>query len=72
MRESTQPIKNEKRKRTNKKLQWISGVVFALMFVVVSSAYAQQSAEVLLQSGLYKEEVNGDLEAAIKVFERVL
>jgi Tol biopolymer transport system component len=54
------------------KLQWISGVVFALMFVVVSSAYAQQSAEVLLQSGLYKEEVNGDLEAAITVYERVL
>jgi Tol biopolymer transport system component len=54
------------------KLQWISGVVFALMCVVVSSAYAQQSAGVLLQSGLYKEEVNGDLEAAIKVYERVL
>ena len=54
------------------KLQWISGVVFALMFVVVSSAYAQQDAGVLLQSGLYKEEVNGDMEAAIKVYERVL
>jgi Tol biopolymer transport system component len=54
------------------KLEWISGVVFALMFVVVSSAYAQQNAGVLLQSGLYKEEVNGDLEAAIKVYERVL
>jgi len=72
MRESTQLIKNEERKRTNKKLQWISGVVFVLMFVVFSSAYAQQSAEVLLQSGLYKEEVNGDLEAAIGIYERVL
>jgi len=72
MRVSTQLIKNAKRKRTDMKLQWISGVVFALMFVVVSSAYAQQNAGVLLQSGLYKEEVNGDLEAAIKVYERVL
>jgi len=72
MRVSAQLIRKAKRKRTDMKLQWISGVVFALMFVVVSSAYAQQSAEVLLQSGLYKEEVNGDLEAAIKVYERVL
>jgi len=72
MRESTQLIKNEERKRTNMKLQWISGVAFALMFVVFSSAYAQQSAGVLLQSGLYKEEVNGDLEAAIEIYERVL
>ena len=72
MRVSTQLIKDAKRKRTDMKLQWISGVVLALMFVVVSSAYAQQDAGVLLQSGLYKEEVNGDLEAAIKVYERVL
>ncbi|MCX5643845.1 MAG: tetratricopeptide repeat protein [Phycisphaerae bacterium] len=72
MRVSTQLIKNAKRKRTDLKLQWISGVVFALMLVVVSSAYAQQNAGALLQSGLYKEEVNGDLEAAIKIYERVL
>jgi Tol biopolymer transport system component len=72
MRVSTQLIKNAERKRTDLKLQWISGVVFALMFVVVSSGYAQQNAGVLLQSGLYKEEVNGDLEAAIKVYEGVL
>jgi Tol biopolymer transport system component len=54
------------------KLQFISGVVFALVLVVASSAYAQQSAGVLLQSGLYKEDVNGDLEAAIAIYERVL
>jgi Tol biopolymer transport system component len=54
------------------KLQSISGVVFALLLVVASSAYAQQSAGVLLQSGLYKEDVNGDLEAAIAIYERVL
>jgi Tol biopolymer transport system component len=54
------------------KLQSICSVVFAMVLIVASSAYAQQSAGVLLQSGLYKEEVQGDLEAAIKVYERVL
>jgi len=54
------------------KLQSIWGVVFALMLFVASSACAQQSAGVLLQSGLYKEDVNGDLEAAIAIYERVL
>jgi Tol biopolymer transport system component len=54
------------------KLQSISGLVFALVLVVVSSAYAQQSAGVLLQSGLHKEHVQGDLEAAIEVYQRVL
>ena len=50
----------------------IRGLVFAMMFVVASSACAQQTAGVLLQSGLYKEDVNGDLEAAIAIYERVL
>jgi Tol biopolymer transport system component len=72
MRVITQQTNNEKGKRTNTKLQFISGVVFAMMLVVASSVYAQQSAGVLLQSGLYKEDVNGDLEAAIAIYERVL
>jgi len=72
MRIITQLTNNENRKRTNKKLQFIWGVVFVLILVVSSSAYAQQSAGVLLQSGLYKEDVNGDLEAAIAIYERVL
>ena len=72
MRAITQQTNNEKGKRTNTKLQFISGVVFAMMLVVASSVYAQQSAGVLLQSGLYKEDVNGDLEAAIAIYERVL
>ncbi len=72
MRVITQLKSNENLKRTNMKLQSICSVVFALMLVAASSGYAKQSAGVLLQSGLYKEEVNGDLEAAIEIFERVL
>ena len=54
------------------KLQSVAGVVFAMVLVVASSAYAQPSAGVLFQSGLYQEKVKGDLDAAIKVYERVL
>jgi len=72
MKVHTQLTKNENRKWTNVKLQFVAGIVFALMLVVVSSAYAQQSAGVLFQSGLYQEEVKGDLDAAIKVYERII
>ena len=63
MRAIAQQPDNESRKRTNMKLRSICGLVFALTLILASSAYAQQSAGVLLQSGLYKEDVNGDLEA---------
>ncbi len=33
---------------------------------------AQQSAEQLYQSGLYQEEIEGDLEAAIKIYETII
>ncbi len=72
MKVHTQLTNNENRKRTNIKLQSILAVVFALLLVVASSAYAKQSAGVLFQSGLYQEEVKGDLDAAIKIYERIL
>ena len=72
MKVHTQLTNNENRKRTNMKLQSIAGIVFALMLVVASSAYAKQSAGVLFQSGLYQEQVKGDLDAAIKVYERII
>jgi len=72
MKVHTQLTNNENRKRTNIKLLSISTVVFALMLVVASSAYAKQSAGVLFQSGLYQEQVKGDLDAAIKVYERII
>jgi Tol biopolymer transport system component len=72
MKARTQLTNNENRKWTNMKLQSIAGIVFALMLVVASSGYAQQKAGVLFQSGLYQEEVKGDLDAAIKVYERII
>lgn len=72
MKVRTQLTKNENRKRKNIKLQSVAGIVFVLMLVVASSAYAKPSAGVLFQSGLYQEEVKGDLDAAIKIYERVL
>jgi len=59
MKVHTQLTKNENRKKTNIKLQSICSVVFVLMLVVASSAYAQPRAGVLFQSGLYQEEVKG-------------
>ena len=72
MRAITQQTNNEDGKRTKTRPQFVWGIVFTLMLGVASSASAQQSAGVLLQSGLYKEDVNGDLEAAIEIYERVL
>ena len=72
MKVRTQLTNNENQKRTNIKLQSICSVVFVLMLVVASSAYAKPSAGVLFQSGLYQEEVKGDLDAAIKVYERII
>jgi len=72
MKVRTQLTKNENRKGTSMKLQSIWVIVFALMLIVASSGYAKQSAGVLLQSGLYQEQVKGDLDAAIKVYERII
>ncbi len=66
MKVRIQSTNNEKQKR-----KWASAFIFALMLIVVASAYAQQSAGVLLQSGLYQEQVKGDLDAAIKIYERI-
>ncbi|UCC99954.1 MAG: PD40 domain-containing protein [Phycisphaerales bacterium] len=72
MRAITQLTNHENRRGTSMKLQSVWMLVLALMFAMASSACAQQSAGVLLQSGLYNENVNGDLEAAIEIYERVL
>lgn len=47
-------------------------VFLASAVVILSSAYIQQSAEQLYQSGLYKEEVEGELEGAIEIYEKIL
>jgi Tol biopolymer transport system component len=49
-------------------------IVFVLVFtfIGVSSGLAQQTAEQLYQSGLYKEEIKGELDAAIKIYETII
>ena len=47
-------------------------VVLVFAFIWVSPVYAQQSAEQLYQSGLYKEEIKGELAAAIKIYETII
>jgi Tol biopolymer transport system component len=47
-------------------------VVIIFTFIGLSSGYAQQTAEQLYQSALYKEEIEGELDAAIKIYETVI
>ncbi|MDA2929243.1 tetratricopeptide repeat protein [Acidobacteria bacterium AH-259-O06] len=54
------------------KRQLILGLVLGLVFVAVLSGYTQHSARQLLQSGLYKEDVKGDLDAAIQIYRKII
>jgi len=47
-------------------------VALALMLAGTAAGYGQQSAEELYQSGLYQEEVQGNLQSAIEIYERIL
>ena len=47
-------------------------VVIVFMFIGLSSGYAQQTAEQLYQSALYKEEIEGEMDAAIKIYETII
>jgi Tol biopolymer transport system component len=47
-------------------------IIFLLAVGLIASAAQPKSASALLQEGLYAEETEGDLDAAIKVYERVL
>jgi TolA-binding protein len=47
-------------------------VVLFLAFVMVPAGYGQQTPEQLYQSALYKEEIEGELDAAIKIYETVI
>lgn len=47
-------------------------IVFLSTFVLVPPVFAQQDAEQLFQSGVYKANVEGDLESAIEIFERII
>ena len=47
-------------------------IIFLLAAGLLASAAQPKPASVLLQEGLYAEEIEGNLDAAIKVYERVL
>ena len=47
-------------------------IIFLLAVVLPASATLGKPASVLLQEGLYAEETEGDLEAAIKIYEGIL
>lgn len=58
--------------KTNKRVRPILGAALAATLVVATPAFAQQTPEQLLQSGLYQEDVRGNLDEAIEVYERIL
>ncbi len=46
--------------------------VLLVALVLAPPVFAQQDAEQLFQSGVYKENVEGDLESAIEIFEGIV
>lgn len=47
-------------------------IVLVFAFVLVTTGYGQQTAEQLYQSALYKEEIEGELDTAIKIYETII
>jgi hypothetical protein len=47
-------------------------IIFLLAFAVLASAEQTKPASVLLQEGLYAEQIEGDLDAAIKIYRQVI
>ena len=54
------------------KLKNITILFFVVAVVLPTKAVPAKEASVLLQEGLYAEEVDGDLDAAIKIYEQVI
>jgi hypothetical protein len=54
------------------RLKHITIVFFLVAAVLPTTAVLAKEASVLLQEGLYAEEVDGDLDAAIKIYEKVI
>ena len=47
-------------------------IILFLAVVLIASAALAKSASVLLQEGLYAEEVDGDLDAAIRIYAQII
>ncbi|MEE8378283.1 MAG: tetratricopeptide repeat protein, partial [Candidatus Aminicenantaceae bacterium] len=46
--------------------------VFIVVILFLSLGFSQQSAEQLFQAGIYQEEVSGNLEKAIAIYEQII
>ena len=47
-------------------------IILILIAALIAPAALAKSASVLLQEGLYAEEVDGDLDAAIKIYAQII
>ncbi len=50
----------------------ISTLTIVLIFILVSMGRAQDNPNILFQSGLYAEEIQGDLEKALSLYEKIV
>ncbi|MHC4355595.1 MAG: hypothetical protein ACYS0H_23085, partial [Planctomycetota bacterium] len=55
-------------------MERFKGITIILLFAVgaFAGAAAGKSTSTLLQEGLYAEEVDGDLDAAIKIYQQIV
>ena len=55
-------------------MEWLKHITMILLLAAIlpASGAAAKESSVLLQEGLYAEEVDGDLDAAIKIYEQII
>jgi hypothetical protein len=59
-------------RRTNMKTLKIMTIMFLFAFGLFNAVAAAKPASVMLREGLYAEEVEGDIDAAIKIYEQIV
>jgi hypothetical protein len=59
-------------RRTIMKKLKIATIIFLLTFGLFNAVAAAKPASVMLREGLYAEEVEGDIDAAIKIYEQIV
>ena len=55
-------------------MKTLTTITISLLLLVIAAATpaSAESASVMLQEGLYAEQIKGDLDAAIKIYQKVL
>src|SRR4030042_516723 len=59
-------------RRTNMKTLRITTIMFLFASGLFNAAAAAKPASVMLREGLYAEEVDGDIDAALKIYEEII